>query len=131
MRSFLLVMKQSKFNTDASHLTYISKSDHRQGDWRLVFYNAFPRSTQSAEMLRNTLQHTNQMRRFVVYKLERSAVLFFYICGWKQEDVFLLTISIFCVYVRTGIVQTSGVFRSLKTKAHARQDHYDSVQHHI
>ncbi len=35
-RNFSLVMKQSKFNTDASNLTYICKYDHRWGDWRLL-----------------------------------------------------------------------------------------------
>ncbi len=33
---FELVMKESNFNTDASHLTYIVKLDHHQGDSRLL-----------------------------------------------------------------------------------------------
>ncbi len=64
-----MVIKQSKFNTDASHLTYICK--RRPSVWRLVitiFYNAFPQSAQSAEMLQTFLLPTDQKRRFVVYE---------------------------------------------------------------
>ncbi len=58
------------------------------GDYHPVLYNAFVRSAQSAETLRNTLRHTDQKRRFAVYEHDHIAVLFFTISGWKQEDIF-------------------------------------------
>ncbi len=63
-----------------------------------------------------------------VYKHDWSSVLFFTLYGWKQKDIFLQIISVFCVYGHTGIVQTSGVFLSLssKTNAHTGQDLHDS-----
>ncbi len=44
-------------------------------------------------------------RRFVVYKHDRSAVVFFTVNGWKQEDVSCGKILIFCVHGWPGIVQ--------------------------
>ncbi len=53
------------------------------------YYPAFARSAQSAETLRNVLQYTDRNRPFVVFEYDRSAVLFFTIYGWKQENIFL------------------------------------------
>ncbi len=55
-------MNQSKFNTDALHLTYITNEtiSEENEDYYPVFYNAFFRSTQSVEAEQNTLQHTDQ-----------------------------------------------------------------------
>ncbi len=53
------------------------------GDYYPVFYDAFARTTQSAETLRNASQHKDQKRRFVVYEHDRSAVVFFSIYGSK------------------------------------------------
>ncbi len=82
------------------------------GDYNTVFYRVFALSAQSAETLRNALRHTDQKRWFAVYKHDRSAALFFTICGRKQDDIFEYIISIFCVYGWTGTVQISGVFLS-------------------
>ncbi len=78
------------------------KWDHRRADWRSlpVCYDVFARSAQSAETRWNTAHRPK--RRFVVYEHDRSAVLFFTLCGWKQEEIFLHFISIFCVYGQTG-----------------------------
>ncbi len=56
---------------------------------------------------------------------------FFIICSWKQEDMFLYIVSIFCVYSQTGFVQVSRVFLSLscKTNTCAGWDLYDSKQY--
>ncbi len=90
-------MKWSKFKSDDSHLTYISKEDHWRGDWRLlpvllpVFYIALAlsaHSDRSLETLQNTLRYKDRKRRLVLEN-DRSAVLFLRIDGWKQEDIFL------------------------------------------
>ncbi len=62
-RSFWLVMKPSKFYTDASHLTFLCKCDHQRGDWVYspIFYNAFSQSAQSAETLQTL--YSTQTRR--------------------------------------------------------------------
>ncbi len=70
-----------------------------------VSYNAFARSAQSAETLRNAAQLTDRKRRFIVHEHDRSAALFLTVCGWKQEDISLQIISISCVYGQTGFVQ--------------------------
>ncbi len=84
----------------------------------------------SAEMLQNAPRHTDRKRRFVVSFMIDPHFLFFSINGLKREDVFLLIISVFCVYGWTGVSQISGVFLSLLsvTNARARQDLYDSKQ---
>ncbi len=80
-------MKQSKFNTDASRLTYISKRDHGEeiGDYDPVFYNAFAWATQSAETLRNASQHTDWETICCVQAQSIHCALY----GWKQDDIFL------------------------------------------
>ncbi len=106
-------------------------SAKKTGDYHPVFYKDFARSAQSAETLWNTLGQTDWKRRFAVYEHDQSAVLFFTICGWRQEDIFLEIISIFCAHGRTVIVIISSVFLSLsfKTNACVRQDLYDSMQY--
>ncbi len=47
------------------------------------------RSAQLAEKLQNASWHIDWKTQFVVYKHDRSAVLFFTIYGWKQENTFL------------------------------------------
>ncbi len=89
--------------TDASHLTYISKRGCHRGDYP-VFYDAFAQSAQSMETLRNALRHKDQKRRLVIYEHDRSAVFFFTVYGWKQEDIFLWIIPVFCVCRQTFIV---------------------------
>ncbi len=76
-------------------------------------------SAQSAETLQNASKHTERKRRFVEHKHDRSAVLFFTIYGWKQEDICLLIILIICVYGQTSIIQISGVFLLLSRKINA------------
>ncbi len=98
-------MKQSKFYTDASHISQTRRL-------KIATSSAFAQSAQLAETLQNALWQTDQKRQFVIYEHNRSPVLFFSVCGWKQEDVFLYRISTFCVYGQTGIVQISGVFLS-------------------
>ncbi len=39
---------------------------------------------------------------------DQAAVLSFNIYGWKQEDILLSIISVFCVYGRTDIMPISG-----------------------
>ncbi len=79
-------MKQFKFNTDASHLTYGANEtiSGETEDYNPVFYNAFARSAQSAEMLRNTLQRVDQKRQFVDRLL---IALFFTLYGWKEDII--------------------------------------------
>ncbi len=79
-------MKQSEFNTDASHIMEI-------GGYYPVFYNDFARSAQSVEMLWNALQHTDWKRWFVVYEHDWSAVLFLTIYSimivweeWRKKE---------------------------------------------
>ncbi len=46
------------------------------------------------------LYHTQiRKKQFVVYEHDRSAVLCFTIYGWKQEDIFLQIISLFCAWL--------------------------------
>ncbi len=71
-------MKQSNLNTDASHLTYTGKMRpwvRRLEITIMSFTMPFAQSAQSAEMLPNTLWHTDQKRLFVVYEHDRFAVL--------------------------------------------------------
>ncbi len=93
-----MIMRKSKFNIAASYLNYIGR-DHRKEIWDYhpVFYNASARSAQSAEMRQNTLRYTERKRQFVDYEHDRSAVLFFTIYSWKQEDILLSITSIVCV----------------------------------
>ncbi len=49
-----------------------------------VFNNALP-----GVLSQRTRIESFWKRRFVVYEHDRSAVLFFTIYGWKQEDIFL------------------------------------------
>ncbi len=87
-------------------------------DYCPVFYNAFARSAQSAEMLRNALWRTDRKRWFVVYEL--MSPLFSFYCLWLEAGghlCFFKIISIFCVYLRTGVVRTRGWTRSLRQKA--------------
>ncbi len=94
-------MKQSKFNTNAPHLAYRKLANKtigdEIGDFYPVFYNAFAKSAQSAEKLRNTSQHTDQKRRFVVNQHDRSTVLFL-LFTFGGRRIFLSIISIFFVY---------------------------------
>ncbi len=77
-------MKQSKFSSDASHLTCIGKWDHWWGEWSYypVFYNAFAHSNQAVETLQNADTQTR-----------RDDLLFpsITICRSfrKQDDIFL------------------------------------------
>ncbi len=89
--------------------------------------NAFLRSDYSVETQRNTSRHAERNRRFAVYKHDR---FFNYLC-WKQEDIFLWIISVFCIYGLLGVVQIRDVFLLLssKTNARARQDLHDSKQY--
>ncbi len=90
------------------HILPTSARDRPQiGDCYPVVHTAFGRSTRSADMLQNALQHTDQKRQFDSNEHDRSAVLFFTLYGWKQEDVFLLIIPIVCVHGLTGIVCAS------------------------
>ncbi len=77
-------MQQPKINTDASNET-IGKET---GDYCPVFYNAFARFAQSAEMLRHALRHTDQRGWFVVNEHVWYTVPFFTIYGWKQKNIF-------------------------------------------
>ncbi len=72
-------MKQSKFNTDVSHLTYIIEEI---GD----YYPVFARSAQSAETLRNALRCTDRKRQFVVYERDRPAAT---TMGGSREESFV------------------------------------------
>ncbi len=103
------------------------------GDYCPGFSVAFAQSAQSAETLQNALRYTDKKRRFVVSKHDQSTVLFFTIYSWKQEDIFLLIISIFSVYGQTGIVQMSGMFLSLSSKTNGDEtpDLHDSKQYHF
>ncbi len=71
-------------------ISYLHNWDHQWGHWRLlpVFCNASARPAQSAETLWNALQHTDRKTQFVVYEHDLSAVYFFIIDGWKQDDIF-------------------------------------------
>ncbi len=65
------------------------------GDYYPIFCDAFARSIQSVKTVQNALQHTNWKLGFVVYKHDGSAVFFFTIYSWKQEEILLLVISVF------------------------------------
>ncbi len=64
MRNFLLVMKQSKFNTDAllSANETIEEEEERRRLKITVLSFTMPLPDQSAEILRNTLRHSDQKR---------------------------------------------------------------------
>ncbi len=81
----LIDYKQSKFNTDASHLKSANEIGKEIGDYNPVFYNALARSTQSAETLQNALQHTDQKRRFTVYEHDQSTLLVFIHSGCYNQ----------------------------------------------
>ncbi len=65
------------------------------------------------------LRHTDRKTRFVVHKHDQAAVLFFTTYGWKQEEISLLILSVFCVCGWTGAVQVSDVSLSLSSKTNA------------
>ncbi len=86
----------------------LSTWDHRRGDRRLLScllqwlcpVCSFSRTT---------------TKRFMAHRTEETicflwAWLIHCSLFWKQGKIFLLVISIFCVYGQTGIVQISGVF---------------------
>ncbi len=58
-------------------------------------------------------------KRFVVYEHDRSAVRFFSLCGWKQEDFFLQIISVVCAN------------KWCFSHSWARQDLLDRKQYHF
>ncbi len=75
------------------------------GDYYPVFYTAFARSAQSEE--------TDQKRRFVIYKRDRSTAPLFYFMWLKAGCYFSLdNFSILCLWLN-WFVQISGVFLSL------------------
>ncbi len=106
-RNFQLIIKQSKYITVASHLTY------RQINPLARRLEITILSLQCYETLYST--HRPE-ETFVVYKHYQSTVLFLSIYGWKQEDFFPRKMSIFCIYGWTGIVQISGLFLSFSYK---------------
>ncbi len=128
--NFKLVMKQSKFNTDAPSLTYISKWDYWWGDYGLLFLSLQWLCSVSSEKQKcyETVYGTQTKRVNLFPSVIDPLFSFFSIYGWKQESVSLQIISIFVFVAGTGIVQISGVFLSLssKTNAHTRQDLYGS-----
>ncbi len=53
------------------HILHTSANEiiiEETGDYYSVFYNAFALSTPSAEMLQNTVRHTDQKRQLVVHE---------------------------------------------------------------
>ncbi len=87
------------------------------GDYIPVFYDAFAWSSQKSETLWHDFGHAHRKWWFIVCKGDQSAFLFFTICGWKQEDIFLMIITIFYIQGQTGIVQVRGVFLSVALDA--------------
>ncbi len=73
------MVKQSKYYTDASHLTNTDKWDHRRGWWRLLsclLQCLCPICSVSRDPTKHFV-HRDWKRRFVVFKHDRCAVLFF------------------------------------------------------
>ncbi len=117
-------MKQSKFNIDASHLTYIVKWNHQQktGDHYPVCFRFSPLSQwKRYETLDYAQTRGDDM---LIMNIIDSLLSFFYYLWLKAGGYFPQIISIFCVKGWTGVVPTSGVFcftlvltRSLQQKA--------------
>ncbi len=126
-------MNQSKFDPDVSHLTSITNETigKQNGDHFLSVTMSLPGSL-SQQKHYKTCYGTRPKRRFVVYEHDQSAVLFFTLDSWKQEEIFLYIISIFYLYEQTGFVQVRIIFLSLsfRTNARNRQDLYDRKQYH-
>ncbi len=74
------------------------------GDHYPIFYNI---SAQSAETRYGTQSGTDYP---MLPSLIDPLFSFLTICGWKQEDIFLQIILVFCVYGQTGIVQIRAEF---------------------
>ncbi len=81
-------MKKSKFNSDASHLTFVGKLDHRWqiGVFILSFTMPFPGPL--SQTLQNASQHTDQRRLFVVYQHDRITVVVVFYDLWLERRIF-------------------------------------------
>ncbi len=77
-RNFCPATKLSKFNTNASHLTYSGKWDHRWGDWRLLLYVSQRLCTVRSVSGNTTKRSTAHRPEVVVCRHDQFAVLFFY-----------------------------------------------------
>ncbi len=120
-------MKQSKFNTDATHLIYIGKWDHLRGDWRLLFC-----PLQCFSQVR--LVSRNAMKCFTAHRPEETICCF--LRAWSIHC--LLS---YCLWLEAGGYFSLDNFNilwpnwycankwSVKTNAWTRQDLYNSKQH--
>ncbi len=126
-RNFYL--EQSKFNIDASHLTYIGQWDCQWGDWRLpsCLLQCLCLSAQSAETPQITYRtQTERDNLLFTSMIDLLFSLLLSMIGSKKISFFRW----FKNFVfMAECCANSGVFLSSKISAHPRQDLYDSKQY--